>query len=175
MIYSIDNIAPKIDFDSSFIADSADIIGRVTLGQRVSVWFNAVLRGDTDDIIVGDNSNIQDNSVLHTDPGLKLRVGKGVTVGHKVMLHGCTIGDYSLIGINSVILNGASIGSHTLIGANTLITEGKEIPSGVLVMGNPGKIVRELNDEEKKALEKSASVYTSKIDQYKNSLKRVQP
>jgi carbonic anhydrase/acetyltransferase-like protein (isoleucine patch superfamily) len=173
MIYSIDNIAPKIDFNSSFIAESADIIGRVTLGQHVSVWFNAVIRGDTDDIIIGDNSNIQDNSVLHTDPGLKLKVGKGVTVGHKVMLHGCSIGDYSLIGINSVILNGASIGSHTLIGANTLITEGKEIPSGVLVMGNPGKVVRELTNDEKQALENSASVYTRKIDQYKSSLKKV--
>ena len=173
MIYSIDNIAPKIDFNSSFIAESADIIGRVTLGQHVSVWFNAVIRGDTDDIIIGDNSNIQDNSVLHTDPGLKLKVGKGVTVGHKVMLHGCSIGDYSLIGINSVILNGASTGSHTLIGANTLITEGKEIPSGVLVMGNPGKVVRELTNDEKQALENSASVYTRKIDQYKSSLKKV--
>ncbi|WP_144395222.1 gamma carbonic anhydrase family protein [Pleionea sediminis] len=170
MIYSLDNHTPKIHWQSSFIAESADIIGKVELAQRVSVWFNTVIRGDTDWIRIGEASNIQDGSVLHTDPGLELLVGKGVTVGHKVMLHGCQIDDFSLIGINSVILNGAKIGKYSLIAANTLITERKNIPDGVLVMGNPGKVVRELTKEERKKLEMSAKVYTDKIELYKNGL-----
>jgi carbonic anhydrase/acetyltransferase-like protein (isoleucine patch superfamily) len=167
VIYQLGTFLPKIDYSSSFIAPSADIIGRVELGKQVSVWFNAVIRGDTDQIIVGEQSNIQDGAVLHTDPGLQLVLGRGVTVGHQAMLHGCQVGDFSLIGINSVVLNGAKIGHHTLIAANTLITENKEIPSGVLVMGNPGKIVRELTKQEQEKMELSAQIYTKKILQYR--------
>ncbi len=168
VIYQLNQHKPNIDHESSFIAESADIVGQVELGKQVSVWFNAVIRGDTDLIKVGDRSNIQDGAVLHTDPGLQLIVGEGVTVGHNAMLHGCSIGDFSLIGINSVILNGAIIGDHTLIAANTLITEGKKIPSGVLVMGNPGKVVRELTKEEQQKLKFSAEIYTRKIQQYRH-------
>ncbi len=167
MIYQLGKYSPQIDQETSFIADSADIIGQVEMGSEVSVWFNAVIRGDTDLIQIGSRSNIQDGAVLHTDPGIQLILGQGVTVGHNAMLHGCKIGDFSLIGINSVVLNGAIIGSHTLIAANTLITEGKKIPSGVLVMGNPGKIVRELTKEEQEKLEFSAEIYTRKIEQYR--------
>jgi carbonic anhydrase/acetyltransferase-like protein (isoleucine patch superfamily) len=167
VIYQLGSFLPKIDYASSFIAPSADIIGQVELGRQVSIWFNAVIRGDTDRITVGDQCNIQDGAVLHTDPGFHLQLARGVTVGHKAMLHGCEIGEFSLIGINSVVLNGAKIGHHTLIAANTLITEGKEIASGVLVMGNPGKIVRELTKQEQEKLELSAEIYTNKIQQYR--------
>ncbi|WMS88027.1 gamma carbonic anhydrase family protein [Pleionea litopenaei] len=168
MIYALNGISPKLDFDSSFIAESADIIGKVELGEECSVWFNSVIRGDTDWIRVGPKSNIQDNAVLHTDPGLELIVGRGVTVGHHAMLHGCSIGDFSLVGINAVVLNNAKIGDHVLIGANTLITEGKEIPSGVLVLGNPGKVVRKLTEQERMLLEKSADTYVNKIELYRS-------
>ena len=173
MIYQLGDEIPSIN-DSVFVAESADVIGKVTLESLSSVWFNATIRGDTDRIIVGSCTNIQDGSVLHTDPGIELRLGEGVTVGHKVMLHGCTIGDYSLIGINSVILNNAKIGSHSVIGANTLIPEGKEIPDGVLVMGSPGKIIRELSDEEHKMLKYSAEVYVKKATLFKTQLKAVE-
>lgn len=125
-----------------FIADTARVIGQVLLGQRVSVWYGATIRADNHRIILGDDCNIQENAVLHTDPGVDLILGNGVTVGHLAMLHGCTIGDHSLIGINSVILNGAVIGRNCLIGANTLIPEGKVIPDNAVVMGSPGKVVR---------------------------------
>ncbi len=175
MIYSLDGVTPVIKHDTCFIADSADIIGKVTIDDAVSVWFNTVIRGDTDWIRIGAKSNIQDCSVLHTDPGLELIVGEGVTVGHKVMLHGCTIGNHALIGINSVILNGATIGKESLIGANTLITEGKTIPEGVLVMGNPGKVVRELTEDERNRLKQSAKVYTDKVARYQRDLKLIEP
>merc|ERR1711964_380208 len=124
---------------------------------------------------VGENTNIQDGSVLHTDPGMPLTLGKGVTVGHKVMLHGCEIGDYSLIGINAVVLNGAKIGKHCLIGANTLIPEGMEVPDGSMVVGSPGKIKRELNDNQKKMLEMSAAHYVQNATRYLEKLKACDP
>ena len=127
MIYQINNMVPAIA-EGVFIAPGAHIIGDVTLEQNASVWFNAVIRGDMDSITVGARSNVQDASVLHTDKGVPLIIGKGVTIGHKVMLHGCQIGDFSLVGINAVVLNGAKIGKYCVIGANTLITEGMEIP-----------------------------------------------
>ncbi|NVJ59263.1 MAG: gamma carbonic anhydrase family protein [Gammaproteobacteria bacterium] len=174
MIYELDGITPEFDSSNTFIAESADIIGKVKLGANCSVWFNTVIRGDTDWITLGENTNVQDCAVLHTDPGLPMNIGKGVTIGHKAMLHGCQVGDFSLIGINSVILNGAVIGHHTLIGANSLITEGKEFPSGVLILGNPAKVVRDLTPDELKKLEKSASVYTNKAKNYLVSLKKVE-
>lgn len=150
----------------SWIAPNAILIGNVRLEAGSSVWFNAVLRADNDLIHVGENSNIQDGSVLHTDAGTPLLIGKGVTVGHKVMLHGCTIGDHSLIGINAVVLNGAKIGKHCIIGANALIPEGREIPDGSLVMGSPGKVVRQLSEPQMKMLEYAATHYVENAQRY---------
>lgn len=137
----------------SWVAPNATLVGKVKLEPGASVWFNAVLRGDNELIHIGENSNVQDGTVMHTDMGFPLSIGKGVTIGHNAMLHGCSVGDYSLIGINAVVLNGAKIGKHCIIGANSLIGEGKEIPDGSLVMGSPGKVVRELSEAQKKMLE----------------------
>jgi carbonic anhydrase/acetyltransferase-like protein (isoleucine patch superfamily) len=156
-----------------FIAHDATLVGDVTLERDVSVWFQCVLRAENDCIVIGEGSNIQDGSVLHVDPGYPLTLGRRVSIGHKVMLHGCTIGEGSLIGINSVILNGAKIGKGTLIGANTLIAEGKEIPDGVLVLGSPGKIVRELKQEEKNYLLKIADGYVQRSRFYRQNLKEI--
>jgi len=147
------------------------VIGAVTLHQNASIWFNCVVRGDTDDIIIGENTNIQDGSVLHTDPGIKLRIGRDVTVGHMVMLHGCEIGDNTLIGIKSVILNGAKIGRNCIIGANSLITEGKQIPDNSLVMGSPGKVVRPVTEQETKFLTAQAQHYVQNAQRYRKALK----
>ncbi|UFH48599.1 gamma carbonic anhydrase family protein [Pseudomonas sp. KNUC1026] len=155
---------------SSWIAPGATVVGKVRLQADASVWFGAVLRGDNELIDIGEGSNVQDGSVMHTDPGQPLTLGKGVTVGHNAMLHGCQVGDYSLIGINAVVLNGARIGKHCLIGANTLIPEGKEIPDGSLVMGSPGKVVRELADEQKRRLEASAAHYVANARRYAQEL-----
>ena len=148
MIYKLDDVEPTMD-GGYYISESASVLGKVRLCDDASVWFGAVLRGDTELITIGKRSNVQDLSVLHTDLGFPLEIGEDVTIGHKVMLHGCTIGDGSLVGINSVILNGAKIGKGCLIGANSLITEGTEIPDGSLVMGSPGKIRGELNEDQK--------------------------
>ena len=137
-----------LEGDGHFVADNATIVGNVRLKDKASIWFNAVLRGDNDWIVVGASSNIQDSAVLHTDPGIPLHIGDGVTAGHKVMLHGCTIGDNSLIGIGSIILNHANVGNNCIVGANSLVTEGKEFPDGVLIVGSPAKVIRDLRDEE---------------------------
>lgn len=150
----------------SWIAPSAAVIGKVRLDAGASVWFGAVLRGDNELIHIGEHSNVQDGSVMHTDMGYPLTLGKGVTVGHNAMLHGCSVGDYSLVGINAVILNGAKIGKYCIIGANALIPEGKEIPDGSLVMGSPGKVVRELSEPQKKMLEASAAHYVHNARRY---------
>lgn len=170
MFYELEGRRPQIIGKDQFVADNAVIIGNVRLMERSSVWFNAVIRGDNECITIGPESNVQDGSVLHTDPGLSLTIGRGVTVGHKVMLHGCNIGDYSLIGINAVVLNGAKIGRHCLIGANTLIPEGMEIPDGSMVVGSPGKIKRVLNDNQKKMLEMSAAHYVQNAARYVEKL-----
>ncbi|CAM3737950.1 hypothetical protein CCOS865_04540 [Pseudomonas reidholzensis] len=155
---------------SSWVAPNATLIGKVRLQARANVWFGAVLRGDNELIDIGEDSNVQDGTVMHTDMGSPLTLGKGVTVGHNAMLHGCTVGDYSLIGINAVILNGARIGKHCIIGANALIAEGKEIPDGSLVMGSPGKVVRELSDAQKHLLEGSAAYYVKNAERYAREL-----
>ena len=155
----------------SWTAPTATLIGKVRLEEGASVWFNAVLRGDNELILIGRHSNVQDGAVMHTDMGYPLTLGTGVTIGHNAMLHGCTVGDYSLIGINAVILNGAKIGKHCIIGANSLIGEGKEIPDGSLVMGSPGKVVRDLTDEQKKLLEASAAHYVKNGQRYARDLK----
>ena len=158
-----------------YIAPDASVIGSVVLENDVSVWFKVVIRAENDRITIGEGCNIQDASVLHVDPGYPMTLGKHVSVGHKVMLHGCTIGEGSLIGINSVIMNGARIGRGTLIGANTLIAEGKEIPEGVLVLGSPGKIVRELKQEEKDYLLTVAAGYVDRARFYAAKLKEMTP
>ncbi len=154
-----------------FIAPSADIIGDVRLGERASVWFAAVLRGDNEAIVIGDDSNIQDGSVLHTDMGAPLLVGRQVTVGHQVMLHGCTIGEGSLIGIKAVILNHARIGRGCIIGAGSLIPEGKEIPDHSLVMGSPGRVVRQVSEAELQMLQASAIHYVENYRRYLRELR----
>lgn len=175
MFYQLNERIPELDGDGVFVADNATVIGRVRLMEKSSVWFNAVIRGDNELITIGPESNIQDGSVLHTDPGMPLTLGRGVTVGHKVMLHGCEIGDYSLIGINAVVLNGAKIGKHCLIGANALIPEGMEVPDGSMVVGSPGKIKRELNDNQKKMLEMSAQHYVENAARYSEGLTPCEP
>lgn len=171
MIYALDKRQVEIRGDDYFIADNATLVGSVVLENNASIWFNAVVRGDNDIITIGENTNVQDGAILHTDPGFKLTLGKGVTVGHKAMLHGCEVGDYSLVGINAVVLNGAKIGKHCLIGANALITEGMVIPDGSMVMGSPAKVKRELTDQQKTLLEASAAHYVHNFQRYNARLK----
>ena len=169
MIYDFEGHTPKID-PGSWVASNAVIIGRVELKKNSNVWFNTTLRGDLEPIIIGENSNVQDGSVLHTDPGCPLKVGKNVTVGHLVMLHGCTIGDNSLIGIGAVILNKANIGKNCIIGAKALITENKIIPDNSLVVGSPGKVIREVSEEEKKAVFENTKHYQDNWKKYSKSI-----
>ena len=169
MIYDFNNISPKLDKDSWFAPNSV-LIGNVTLKKDANIWFNATLRGDIENISIGEGSNIQDGSVLHTDPGYPLKVGKNVTVGHLVMLHGCTIGDNSLVGIGAVILNNAKIGKNCIIGAKALITENKNIPDNSLVVGAPGKIIRKVTDEEIKRVKENAVHYQENWKKYSKSI-----
>ena len=157
------------NFGENWIAPNAVVIGNVTLEKNTSVWFNATIRGDIENIHIGEGSNIQDGSVLHTDPGYPLKIGKNVTVGHLVMLHGCTIGDNSLIGIGAVILNNAKIGNNCVIGAKSLITENKEIPDNSLVVGSPGRVIRKVTDEEAKAIKENAIRYQENWKKYSKS------
>jgi carbonic anhydrase/acetyltransferase-like protein (isoleucine patch superfamily) len=154
-----------------YVAYDATLVGSVTLHAEANVWFKVVIRAENDRITIGEATNVQDGSVLHVDPGYPMTLGRSVSIGHKVMLHGCTIGDGTLIGINSVVLNGAKIGKGVLVGANTLITEGKEIPDGVLVVGSPGKIVRELRAEERERLLDIARGYVERSRLYERELK----
>ncbi len=154
-----------------WIAPNAVVIGSVVLENNVSLWFNVVVRGDNDVITLGENSQVQDGSVLHTDPGLPMTLGKNVSVGHMAMLHGCSIGDGCLIGIKSVIMNGAVVGKNCLIGANTLISENKTIPDGSLVIGSPGKVVRQLSAEEIAGIQGFADHYVQRFKLYRASLK----
>ncbi len=166
MLYSLAERKP-VTRGEYFIAPNATVIGSVVIENNASIWFNVVVRGDNDTITIGENANVQDGCILHTDPGIPLTIGRDVTVGHKVMLHGCTIGDGSLVGINSVILNRAVVGRHCLIGANALITEGKEIPDGSVVMGSPGKVVRSLEEQEIARLALSAAHYVANARRYR--------
>jgi len=171
-IYRIQGHAPTLAPDA-FVVDSATVIGRVTLGALASVWFNAVLRGDGDDIVVGAGSNVQDGAVLHVDPGFPLRIGDRVSVGHQAMLHGCTIGAGSLIAIKAVVLNGAVIGEQCLVGAGAIVTEGKTFPPRSLLIGAPAKVVRELTDKDLQMLESAASSYIRRAQAYRDSLQRL--
>ncbi len=171
-IYRLGDDAPRIH-PTAWVADSADVIGRVELAEDASVWFGAVVRGDTELLRIGRGSNIQDNSVLHSDEGVPLEIGDGVTVGHQVMLHGCTVGDGSLIGIQAVILNGARIGRNCLVGAGALVTEGKEFPDGSLIIGSPAKAVRELTPEQLERLKYSARHYIDNARRFRAGLHRI--
>jgi carbonic anhydrase/acetyltransferase-like protein (isoleucine patch superfamily) len=171
MIFELDDHHVTFKSDNYFVAHNATVIGAVTLGDNASIWFNAVLRADNDAIVIGDDSNIQENAVLHTEKGKPLTLGRGVTVAHKVVLHGCTIGDYTLIGINSVILNNVRIGSYCMIGANTLIPEGDVIPDGSLVVGAPGRVIRQLTNEERKTLESAAASYIENTRRFRLGLR----
>ena len=166
MIYDFEGHTPKID-SGSWAAPNAVIIGRVELKKNSNIWFNTTLRGDLEPIIIGENSNIQDGSVIHTDPGCPTIIGNGVTVGHMVMLHGCVIEDDCLIGIGSTILNKAKIGKNSIIGANALVTENKIIPERSLVLGSPGKIIRQVTDEEIKSIKENAEHYVANYKKYK--------
>ncbi len=171
-VYALGDITPQFPNEGEYwIAPGAVVLGNVILKKNASVWFGAILRGDNDPIVVGEGSNVQDGSVLHTDIGFPLTIGTGVTIGHKVMLHGCTIGDNTLIGIGSIILNGARIGRNCLIGANSLITEGKEIPDNSMVMGSPGKVVRELDEASAVMLRLSAAHYVENWKRYAREMK----
>jgi carbonic anhydrase/acetyltransferase-like protein (isoleucine patch superfamily) len=169
-LFSLTGKQPKLA-EQVWIAPNASVIGDVHLGPNVSIWWNATLRGDNDPIHIGANSNIQDGSVLHTDEGVPMDIGSNVTVGHLVMLHGCTVGDGSLIGIGSVILNRAVIGKECIVGANTLIPEGKVYPDRSLIVGSPGKVVRQLSDDEAARLKASAAHYVANAQRYRDTLK----
>ncbi len=173
-IYQLDGDVPQTpDDDSYWVADSAAVIGKVVLGANSSVWFGAVLRGDNETIIVGENTNIQDCCVCHTDMGYPLVIGRDVTVGHQAALHGCTIGDGSLVGMGATVLNGAKIGKNCVIGAHALIPEGKEIPDNSLVVGMPGRVIKTLSDEHAARLKKSAEGYVANHRRFRDGLKRL--
>jgi carbonic anhydrase/acetyltransferase-like protein (isoleucine patch superfamily) len=170
-IFSLGNVTPELPNDDEYwIAPTAAVIGRVILKKNASVWWGATLRGDNEPIVVGENSNVQDGAVLHTDLGSPLTIGANVTIGHLAMLHGCDIGDNSLIGIGAVVLNGARIGKNCLIGAKALIPEGREIPDNSLVVGAPGKVARELTAEQAARLAESAAVYIANWRRYRREL-----
>ncbi|MDB5868904.1 MAG: transferase hexapeptide repeat protein [Polaromonas sp.] len=171
-LYQLDDLQPVIH-DSAWVAGSAQVIGDVRLAQDSSLWFGVVARGDTATITVGQGSNIQDNSVLHADDGMPLVIGNNVTVGHQVMLHGCTIGDGSLIGIQAVVLNGAKIGRNCLVGAGALVTEGKEFPDGCMILGSPAKAVRQLSEAQIEGLKMSAQHYMDNARRYRTGLKKL--
>ena len=172
-IFSIGQRTPRFNGAHHFIAHDATLVGDITLENNVNVWFQVVIRAENDRVHIGEGCNIQDGSVLHVDPGYPLTLARHVSIGHKVMLHGCTVGEGSLIGINSVVMNGAKIGKGVLVGANTLIAEGKEIPDGVLVVGSPGKVVRELKPEDRDYLLKIATGYIERSRLYKTDLREI--
>ena len=169
-VYALNGIHPELHEDT-WVAPDANLIGKIVLEEAASVWFGCTLRGDNEPIVVGAGSNLQENVVCHTDPGAPLTIGRNCTIGHKVMLHGCTIGDNSLIGMGAIILNHAVIGENCLIGAGALITEGKEIPDGSLVMGAPGKVVRQLDEAAIEGLRRSALHYQENMRRFRSGLK----
>jgi len=171
-VYDLGAASPALpENDEYWIAPNAVVLGNVILKKNASIWFGAVLRGDNDPIIIGENSNVQDGSVLHTDTGSPLTIGANVTVGHKVMLHGCTIGDGSLVGIGAVVLNGAVIGRNCLIGAGALVTEGKVIPDNSMVLGSPGKVVREISEAQARMISVGCAHYVENWKRYRAGLK----
>jgi len=173
-IFAIGDAQPTLPASSNFwVAPSAEVMGRVILKDNASVWYGSVVRGDNDPITIGEDSNVQDGAVLHTDIGWPLTIGRGVTIGHQAMLHGCTIGDYSLIGIGATILNGAKIGSNCVIGAHALIAEGKEIPDNSLVVGAPGRVIKTLGDDMRELLKASADHYVENWKRHKADVRQI--
>lgn len=172
-IYAIDTLTPRID-DSAWVADSAQVIGNVELCADVSIWFGTIIRGDNDETVrIGQGSNVQEACVLHADPGMPLTLGERVSVGHRAMVHGCTIGDGTLIGIGAVVLNGARIGRHCLVGAGALVTEGKEFPDGSLIIGSPAKVVRPLTEAQIESLRSIAEHYVGNGRRFRAGLKKI--
>jgi carbonic anhydrase/acetyltransferase-like protein (isoleucine patch superfamily) len=174
-LYALGEHAPKLPHNNQYwVAPDAVVLGQVTLGTNSSVWYGAVVRGDNDLIEIGVDCNVQDGSILHTDLGFPLRIGQGVTIGHRVMLHGCTIGDYSLIGIGATILNGAKIGRNCIIGAHALITEGKDIPDNSMVVGAPGRVIKTLDEDMAVMLKASADHYVENWQRHKTQIKPIE-
>ena len=171
-IYQFDEWAPELA-EGAWVAESASVIGRVSLGEGASVWYGAVLRGDNDWITLGRRTNVQDGSVLHCDPGVPLTLGDDVTVGHQVMLHGCSIGDGTLVGIQAVVLNHARIGRHCIVGAGALVTEGKEFPDGSMIVGAPAKVVRTLSPEQFQLLQRLSEAYQAQTRRHRDGIRRI--
>ncbi|QSI30051.1 gamma carbonic anhydrase family protein [Variovorax sp. RKNM96] len=171
-LYELDGVAPQLA-PGAWVADSAEVIGNVKLGENASIWFGAVLRGDNETMTIGRNSNVQDMSMLHSDPGSPLTVGENVTIGHQVMLHGCTIGDNSLIGIQAVVLNNAKIGRNSIVGAGSVVTEGKEFPDNSLIFGSPAKVMRTISDEDAARLRHGSDHYVENAVRYAKGLKKI--
>jgi len=171
-VYQLDTLTPRIA-DTAWVADSAQVIGNVELADDASVWFGVIMRGDNEPMRIGRGSNIQDGSMVHSDPGFPMTLGENVTIGHQVMLHGCTVGDGSLIGIKSVVMNGAKIGRNCLVGAGSLVTEGKEFPDGSMIMGAPAKVVRELTPEQIAGLQRAAAHYVANAQRFRAGLKKI--
>ena len=171
-LYQLDEHSPQLA-EGAWVADSAEVMGQVRIGARASVWFNTVVRADNALIDIGAETNIQDGTVLHCDPGKPLHIGQGVTVGHNVMLHGCTVGDHSLIGIGAVVLNEAVIGKNCLVGAGALVTEGKTFPDGSMILGSPAKAVRQLTPEQIEGLQRMAQGYVQNAERYRRGLKKI--
>ncbi len=171
-LYRLDDDTPKTCGDAFWVAPDANVIGKVELGRDVGVWFGVTLRGDNEPITIGDRTNIQELTVMHTDPGFPVTIGEGCTIGHRAIVHGCTIGDNTLIGMGAIVLNGAKIGNNCLIGAGALVPEGKEIPDGSLVVGMPGKVIRTLNEETIEGLRKSADRYVANAKRFSTGLGR---
>lgn len=171
-IFSLGERRVELRGERHYIAYDATLAGSIVLNNDASIWFGVVIRADNDQVTIGEATNVQDGSVLHVDPGFPMVIGRNVTIGHKVMLHGCTVGDGTLIGINSVVLNGARIGSGTLVGANSLIPEGKEIPGGVLVLGSPGKVIRDLTAEERARVLEASQSYVERSELFRRQLRQ---
>ena len=171
-VYQLDTLTPRVAA-TAWVADSAQVIGNVELAEGASVWFGAILRGDNETMRIGRNSNVQDGSMLHSDEGFPLTLGENVTIGHQVMLHGCSVGDGTLIGIKAVVLNGAKIGKNCLVGAGALVTEGKEFPDGSMILGSPAKVVRELSPEQIAGMQRAAMHYVDNAKRYQAGLSRI--
>jgi carbonic anhydrase/acetyltransferase-like protein (isoleucine patch superfamily) len=171
-LYELDGVAPQLG-TGAWVADSAEVIGNVKLGENASIWFGAVLRGDNETMTIGRNSNVQDMSMLHSDPGSPLTIGENVTIGHQVMLHGCTVGDNSLIGIQAVVLNNAKIGRNSIVGAGSVVTEGKEFPDNSLIFGSPAKVMRAISDEDAARLRHGSDHYVQNAVRYAKGLKKI--
>ncbi len=171
-VYALQEQTPEIH-ETAWVAETATVIGQAHIGPQASVWFGTVIRADNCAIRIGARSNVQENSVLHVDPGFELNVGENVTIGHQAMLHGCTIGDHSLVGIQSVVMNGAVIGKNCLVGAGALVTEGKKFPDGSLIVGSPAKVVRQLTEEEITRLQGSAESYVKRAELFSQALRKI--